>query len=361
MKSTYIHIPFCEKICTYCDFCKIYYKKKWIKTYLEALKKEISETYNGESIKTIYIGGGTPTSLELEELDELCEILKLIDQSCVQEITVECNVENITTEKLKILKKNNVTRLSIGVQTFNEKYLSFLGRNHRKEDVKRVVAEAREIGFDNINIDLMYGFYGQTLDELKVDIEEFMKLDVEHLSVYSLIIEENTALYIKDVPEIDEDINAKMYHYIKKYLTQYNYHHYEISNYAKDGYESKHNLVYWNNEEYYGFGLGASSFIGDRRYENTKSLSKYLKGDYVSSTKKLNKKEQMENEIILGLRKLTGVDNEKFKKKYGKEISEVFELDKLLKGKQLIKKNNQYLIPEEYLFISNEILINFID
>jgi oxygen-independent coproporphyrinogen-3 oxidase len=361
MKSIYIHIPFCYSICSYCDFCKIYYDKSLVTRYLEELEKEIRSIYKGEEVRTIYIGGGTPSSLSIDELEYLFRILEIFDKTKLEEYTIECNIESIDKDKLLLFKKNGVNRLSIGVQTFNEDLLKILGRNHTKEMVIEKIEAAKEIGFNNINIDLIYGINNERMDDLKFDIDTFFKLDISHISLYSLIIEPHTKLYIDNFKEMDEDLNASMYDYINKTLEDNNYIHYEISNYAKKGYESKHNLVYWHNLEYYGFGLGASSFIGNIRYDNTRSLNRYLEGNYKLNENILTDKEMMENEMILGLRLIKGVDKNHFYKKYGKRVEEVFPIQKLTDNKMLIDKNNFLYIPRDKLFISNSILIEFID
>ncbi len=361
MKAIYIHIPFCSSICTYCDFCKLYYNKKFIKDYLNSLENEISCTYKGEKVKTIYIGGGTPSTLNIEDLKHLFKITEMIDKSEVIEYTIECNIEDLTTEKLKLFKENGINRLSIGVQSFNDKILKILGRNHNKKMVFDMIKEAKKIGINNINIDLIYGVNGQSLDDLKEDIKLFLKLDIPHVSFYSLIIEPHTKLYIDSFKEIDEDLNIKMYEHINKVLKDYKYIHYEISNYAKEGYESKHNLVYWHNEQYYGFGLGASSYVGNIRYDNTRNLKAYINQNYIADKNILTELETMQNEMILGLRLKQGINKDIFYNKYNKRIEEVFNIDNLLQDGHLIDKNKFLYIPENKWFISNFTLLHFID
>ena len=196
MKSVYIHIPFCNNICTYCDFCKVKYNEEWINKYLDKLEDEIIKQYKKEKIRTLYIGGGTPSILSIDELKRLFEIIKLLDLEQLEEFTFECNVESITNEKLIFLKKNNVNRLSIGIETFNEKYLELLNRHHTKEEVFEKIEMARMIGFENINVDLMYALPNETMEDLEKDVDEFLKLNVNHISCYSLMIEPNTKLYI---------------------------------------------------------------------------------------------------------------------------------------------------------------------
>lgn len=353
INSVYIHIPFCKNICNYCDFCKMYYNKKLINSYLNKLQDEIKSIYQTNPIKTIYIGGGTPSSLSALELNKLFKIIKMFNMTKLKEFTIECNIEDINEEKLKIFKKNKVNRLSIGVQSFNEKILTFLGRNIKKDQIIKNINLAKKY-FNNINIDLIYGVRIEDLNILNDDLKEILKLNISHVSAYGLIKEEKTMLSINNYVELDDNNFYLMYKLINKILKDNKYLHYEISNYAKKGYQSIHNLTYWNNDEYYGFGLGASGFVNNVRYDNTRSLANYLKGEYV-----LNKKEQttidnMENEMILGLRKIRGVSDLKFYKKFNKKISDVFDT------KRLSKKNKNYFIKESNLFLSNSILVDFL-
>ena len=357
MKSAYIHIPFCKTICSYCDFCKMFYNEDLVDKYLLELNNEINKNYKGETLKTIYIGGGTPSSLNIKQLNKLLNIIKIFKLEENYEFTAECNIENITKEKLELLYKNKVNRLSIGIQTFNEKYLKFLNRNHTKEEIKEKINIAKTIGFENINIDLMYAFPEETLEELESDINEFLKLDIPHISTYSLIIEPHTKLYIDKIKNIDEDLDRKMYDLICKKLNKYN--HYEISNFGKTGYESIHNLTYWNNENYYGFGLGASGYINNIRYDNTKSINEYLKGNYIKNKEILSKNIEIENEFILGLRKIKGINIEKFNKKYD-NIFKYDVVNRLLKENKLQKDEKNIFINNEYIYTSNNILIEFI-
>lgn len=361
MKSVYIHIPFCSNICSYCDFTKIYYNKKYINKYLDSLEKEINKYYKNEIVKTIYIGGGTPTSLDIDELNKLFKIIKVFKLDENVEFTIECNIENLTIEKLDLFKKNNVNRISIGIQTFNFKYLKLLNRNHNLEDVKKIINYAKKINFTNINIDLMYGFNGQTIKELDEDLNLFLSLNINHISTYSLMIEPHTKLYIENYKNIDEELDYQMYEYICKKLKENDFIHYEVSNFAKKGYESLHNLTYWNNLEYYGFGLGASGYINGIRYTNTRSFKHYTNNSNIRIEEYLlSEKEKMENEMILGLRKIEGVNKNNFKNKYNKNIEDVFNIKNLLKNKLLIDNGINIYINPKYLYIQNSILINFI-
>ena len=354
--SIYIHIPFCKTICSYCDFCKFYYNEKWVDNYLIALEKEIKSKYKNEPINTIYIGGGTPTSLNIKQLEKLLKLTKLFNFEKI-EFTVETNAD-LSLDKVKLLKQYGVNRISIGVQTVNPKHLKFLNRNHTKEEVINLVNLLKQYDF-NVNVDLMYGMPNQTLKELEEDLDFILSLDVNHISTYSLIIEPHTKIYIDNVANIDEDLDYQMYQLINKKLK--NYVHYEISNFAKENYYSKHNLVYWNNLEYYGFGIGASGYIDSVRYDNTRSYQNYLNGNYLFESHKLSKKEKIENEFILGFRKLEGINILEFKAKYDMNVLDIGIVKKLLKEGKLSVDNGYLKINPKYIYISNTILVNFID
>lgn len=355
MRSVYIHIPFCKSICSYCDFCKFLHEEVYASEYLNELSKEIDKYYDNDKIRTLYIGGGTPSVLSLNNLKKLFEITKKFDTSLLEEFTFEMNIDDITEEKLLLLKTNNVNRISIGIQSFNEINLKYLNRKHTKNEIIKNINLAKNY-FTNINVDLMFALPIETFSTLKKDVKEILKLDVPHISTYSLIIEQNTVLSHSKVKPIEEDLDYKMYSYILKELKKNNYNHYEVSNFAKEGYQSKHNLNYWQNNEYYGFGLGAHGFISELRYENTRSFNTYLKGNYRFNELVLSKREDMENEVILGLRKLEGINIVDFFNKYKINIQEEFIITPLLKNGLLKIKDNNIYIPEEKIYIMNTIL-----
>lgn len=359
IKSLYIHIPFCKNICSYCDFCKMFYYEEMVDKYLIQLQQEIKSRYNNDKIETLYIGGGTPSSLNVKQLNKLFNILDGIDLSCLEEFTFEVNVLDISEELLVVLKSNRVNRISIGIETINPKYLKLIQRNHTREDVYKKVILTKKY-FDNINVDFMYGFNNQTIEELIEDLEFFKSLEVNHISIYSLILEPNTKLFINNVLPLDEEVESSMYFYIIKYLEKLGYIHYEISNFAKEGHISRHNMTYWNNEHYYGFGLGASGYIDDVRYTNTRGINNYLKGNYVLEKDIMNEDIKMENEMILGLRKIKGVNKKTFYDKYNKKISYVFDIDNLLKDNLLVEDDEYIYIPKDKLYLQNSILVNFI-
>ena len=358
VKSAYIHIPFCNNICSYCDFCKLLYNKNFVKKYLDALEKEIINNYKNEILDTIYVGGGTPSSLSVSELNKLFSIIKIFKLSKEYEFTFEVNIEDITEEKLEILKENKVNRLSIGIESFNDKYLKYLGRNYTSDIINEKVELAKKY-FDNINVDLMYALKNESLDDLEEDIDKILKLDIKHISCYSLIIEKNTKLYIDNTKYISDDLDSDMYDLIDKKLEN-KYHRYEVSNYSITSYESRHNLTYWKNNEYYGFGLGAAGYIDNIRYTNTRNLSKYISGSYEGQEEVLTKEDKIKYEFILGLRLTSGINKDNFNKKYGININEIEIIKKLINKGLLIDDKINIYVPKKYFYVLNDILVNFV-
>lgn len=321
-KALFIHIPFCEHICKYCDFTKLFYFSKFEKPYLEALKKEISSKVKNK-VFTLYFGGGTPTALSDEGFEDILKFAsKYLEKG--YEFTVEANVENLTESKLNIMKRCGVNRLSIGVQSTCNALLKEIGRCHTFEDAQKIIKLAKSKGFSNINIDLIYGFKNESLNDVKKDLEEFIKLDIDHISIYSLIVEKGSMFYNLKYPTQNEEDSRKYYEYIVKFLRENGYERYEISNFAKNGKYSRHNLTYWHNEEYYGCGLGASGYVNGVRYENTKSLPDYFKGNYFSSSERVGEKELEEYFLITNLRLEQGFSKEQYKKFFGVDFEEKY-------------------------------------
>ena len=355
MRSVYIHIPFCKSICSYCDFCKMLSFKEWESVYLEHLEKEIQEYYDKDIVKTIYIGGGTPSVLSMPLLTKLLNITNIFEREENCEFTFEMNVNDITEEKLKLLKSYKVNRISIGVESFDEIKLKYLNRKHKPKQIIENIKLVKKY-FNNINVDLIYALPIENLQMLRNDIRQILKLKVPHISTYSLIIEEGTVLSNMKVQPIDEDKDYKMYSTITKELKKSGYNHYEISNFALPGYESIHNTNYWNNDEYYGFGLGAHGFVGELRYENTRSFNTYLTDNFRFNEFVVSTKEDMENFIILGLRKLSGIDIIEFFNKYGNNIQDIYNITDLLKEGFLKLEGSHICIPEDKIYIMNSIL-----
>ncbi len=360
IKSCYIHIPFCNSICSYCDFCKVFYNEKLVDKYLDALEYEIDNIYNDECLNTLYIGGGTPSSLNIKQLDRLFMILKKIKLNNNYEYTIECNFNSIDINKLELFKKYGINRLSFGIESISKNNLKLLERIENKDTITNTIKMCKDLGFNNINVDLMYAIPGEDLNCLNNDLDFVLSLDIEHISTYSLIIEKNTKLYINNIKNISEEEDYLMYKKILEKLKLNGYNHYEISNFSKNNYESRHNLCYWNNNNYYGFGLGASSYINDERITNTRSINKYLNKDFNRVIEKITTYDKMSYEMILGLRLIKGVNKKNFFNKYNKQVEEVFDINKLIKDSLLIDDGDNIYIPEDKIYISNEILINFV-
>lgn len=360
MKSVYIHIPFCSSICSYCDFCKQLYNSSNVEKYLNALEAEIRDRYNDEELDTLYIGGGTPSALNIGELNKLFEIIKLLKLKDTIEFTFECNVNDITEELIQLLKQNRVNRISIGIESFNKEKLKFMERFADYSDVQNKIEMIRNNGINNINVDLMYAIPNETMKDLKKDLDLIIKLKPDHISTYSLILEEYTKLSLQEIKPIDEELELEMYNYIRKKLNKKKYIHYEISNFSLSGKESIHNLNYWNNEEYYGFGLSAHGYIDGIRYENTKNFNKYIEEQFVSKQEIVGFKEKQDYELMLGFRKINGINLEEFYDKYGVNMQEVYPIKPLVKNKDLIYKNGNIYINPDKLYIMNEILLKLI-
>ncbi|MEY2192530.1 radical SAM family heme chaperone HemW [Neobacillus sp. BF23-41] len=338
IKSAYLHIPFCEHICHYCDFNKVFLKGQPVDDYLNALDQEMKMTVNHfptSDLQTIFVGGGTPTSLNEQQLDRFCEsINRNLPKSKQLEFTFEANPGDLTKEKLQILKDAGVNRLSLGVQTFNEELLKKIGRVHKAKDVYQTIDNAKSLGFDNISIDLIFSLPSQTIIDFKESLTEAFSLDISHYSAYSLIIEPKTVFYnlLKKgkLPTPGEDVEAAMYELLMEEMEKHGFNQYEISNFSKPGFESRHNLTYWNNESYYGFGAGAHSYLNGMRRSNTGPLKRYM--DQINSgilpvieEHQTTKVEQMEEEMFLGLRKTAGVSVRHFIEKFSVDPLQLFE------------------------------------
>lgn len=358
VKNVYIHIPFCKSKCNYCSFVS-FDKLDLKEQYLVALKKQIKSEYKGEMISTLYFGGGTPSLLSIDEFEEL---VNLFDLESDAEITVEVNPDSIDKDYLQKLRAIGINRLSIGAQSFDDRILSAIGRLHCAKQIKAAVNFAKDAGFNNINLDLIYGLPEQTLESFKVDLDKAIDLDVQHISLYGLKIEEGCYFYKNEPNDLpNSDIQADMYLMAVKILKNADNNHYEISNFAKAGFESRHNLNYWNNSTYYGFGCAASGYINNIRYTNEMNLDKYIKNPLLKiSEQKLIKLEILEEAIFLGFRKIAGINVEEINKKFGidfnKKYSEI--LDKY--SKFFIQTQNGYALTLDGILISNEILSEFI-
>ncbi len=360
MKNCYIHIPFCENICSYCDFPKLFYNDNLVDKYLLSLEKEIKEKYQGEELETLYIGGGTPSCLNIKQLKKLFGIIKIFRLKENSEVTIECNFDNTTPDKLLLFKNNRINRISYGLESINEVNLKILNRVIDVDKVKELIKFTKKIGINNINLDLMYGIT-PNINVLKKDVEFILEQDITHISTYSLIIEKNTKLYINNFKNIEEEIDYNMYQYIKEVFSKNNFNHYETSNFSKVGYESKHNLCYWNNNTYYGFGLGAASYIDNKRIINTRSINKYILNEYIKDIEILTIDDVLEYEILLGFRKIKGLNKSKFIKKFNKQINEYFDYSKLIEENYIKENENYIFINQNYLYLSNSVIVKFLE
>ena len=338
----------------------MFYIKKWVPKYLDALKEEVKSRYEGEEIKTLYIGGGTPSALNVSELEKLKEIIDLFNISNKCEFTFEANLNDLNDIYLTHLKNLGVNRLSIGIESFDEDKLKLMGREANFTQADQIIKIARSKGFNNINIDFIYGLPNETIDVTKEDIKKMIKLKPDHISAYSLILEPHTKMHIHYKETVDEDTEYEMYSLIRKALKRAGYDHYEVSNYSKPNKYAKHNLVYWLNGEYYGFGLGACGYLHEVRYENTRNLNKYIEGSYMLNRELVSLEDEKKNKLMLGLRLLSGIDLNAWFLKYKENLENNEIIKKLIKEKLLIIKENHLLINPKKLYVMNEILVKLI-
>ncbi|MBE5875422.1 MAG: oxygen-independent coproporphyrinogen III oxidase [Lachnospiraceae bacterium] len=330
--SIYIHIPFCVQKCKYCDFLSAPSTPEARAEYLEALKREMikeAPAYQDYEVKTVFFGGGTPSILEAGQISECMDVLKEYYRiSADAEISMEMNPGTASPEKLRVMKRSGINRLSIGLQSAVDEELRMLGRIHTYAEFENTYYAAREAGFTNINIDLMSAIPGQSVEGWRKTLQRAVDLKPEHISAYSLIIEEGTPLFenIESYPAIpDEEEDRIMYQDTKSLLKKQGYERYEISNYAKPGYECKHNVVYWTRENYAGFGLGAASMVENVRWKNTDDMTLYLRQQELKEeVQKLSKAECMEEFMYLGLRMMDGVSCKKFADAFDISMDDVY-------------------------------------
>ncbi|MGM0897125.1 MAG: radical SAM family heme chaperone HemW [Bacillota bacterium] len=376
VKGMYIHIPFCHQICFYCDFNKVFFKDQPVEAYIESLGKELAlwkkEGALDQPLETVFLGGGTPTALTPEQLERLLELIhQYVPMTEDVEWSSEANPDELTREKMEVLYKGGVNRLSMGVQTFDQDLLKRLGRTHANDDVLRAVETAREVGFTNVSFDLMYGLPGQTMAQWDETLERAFAYDMPHFSAYSLIIEPKTVFYNLMVKgklnTVTEDLEGDMYERLMDEMEKHGLHQYEISNFAKPGHESRHNLLYWNNEEYIGVGAGAHGYVNGVRYSNHGPLKKYMEpleaGERpVLDATKVTVKAQMEEEMFLGLRKTEGVALVHFEEKFGTALDQVY--GEILRKEQekgnLAIENGFLKLTEKGRFVGNEVFEQFL-
>ena len=374
----YIHIPFCKKKCYYCDFVSYENQLKQAENYIQEVKKEMQEyDFSKYNVTTIYIGGGTPSYINENYIEELIQELKekLIENKTKfedMEITIEVNPGTITKNKLEAYKKSGINRISIGLQSTNDKLLKQIGRIHNYEQFLETYQLAKQVGFENINIDLMIGLPNQTIQDIKHDLEEIQRLNPNHVSVYSLIVEENTKIekLINDgeLQLPTEETERQMYWYVKNKLEEIGYKHYEISNFAKLGKESRHNLNCWEQKQYIGLGASAHSYLNGIRYSNDK-FTQICEGDLFKwdfKNKKIEEKQNLEDKkreyMLLGLRKIEGVSIQKFKEKYVDNPIYLYrkELEKLVTQNLLIIDGDNIRLTNKGIDLANLVWQEFV-
>lgn len=372
IQSAYIHIPFCVRICTYCDFNKYFIDKQPVDEYLDSLILEMERrTLNDNTtLNTMYVGGGTPTALNIEQLNKLLSAINRIF-TIEGEFSFEANPDELTFEKVKLLKSYGVNRISMGVQTFKPELLEILGRTHKIEDIYQAVNNARKAGIESISLDLMYHLPKQTLEDFEDSLNLAMQMDIDHISSYGLILEPKTQfynMYRKGHLKLpNEDLGAEMYQTLMHKIEDSRFHQYEISNFSIEGHESEHNKVYWLNEEYYGFGAGASGYTNGVRYTNVNPVNHYIKAianqeEPILTQTRPTATEQMEEEMFLGLRLNNGVNKNKFNKKFNVSIEHIFGQTIIdLKNRKLIEESQDYIyLTERGKVIGNEVFEAFL-
>lgn len=372
MRGVYIHIPFCHQICHYCDFNKVFFKDQPVDEYIETIGKELEimkqDGISFKQVETIFLGGGTPTSLSENQLDRLLTIINnYIDVSSLKEFSTEANPDELTYGKMRVLKNGGVNRLSIGVQSFDAQLLKAIGRTHGPEDVSRVIEDARKANFDNISIDLIYGLPNQTIEQWSDTLHKATALDLKHYSGYSLIVEPKTVFYNMmnkgKLPLPGEDIETEMFDMLIEHMSAHGRERYEVSNFAVPGFESAHNLLYWDNANYAGVGAGAHGYLSNNRYSNIGPLKRYMEkveqGERpIQQTHIVTKVEAMEEEMFLGLRKTKGVSyslfNERFNETldhaYGDKIRQLIEQDYLERQGDYLKLTSLGLLRGNDVF-----------
>lgn len=377
IRGIYIHIPFCHQICHYCDFNKVFFKNQPVDEYIEAVGREMAmavakNSHLYEKVETVFLGGGTPTSLSPTQITRLLHLIReTIPMEHVVEFSSEANPDELSCEKLEALLAGGVNRLSLGVQSFDQGLLQKIGRTHSNEHVYETIAMAKEVGFENISIDLMYGLPNQTMAQWKDSLERALALDLPHYSAYSLIVEPKTVFYIQHtkgkLPLPTQDLEAEMYDVLMETMENNGLKQYEISNFAKPGYHSIHNKIYWDNDEYAGFGAGAHGYVNGIRYSNNGPIRHYIdaveSGDLpIIYEHEVTRTEKLEEQMFLGLRKVEGVSHHQFKLKFNETITDRFRtiIEGLVKQGLLEHDETGVRLTRKGRFIGNEVFQQFL-
>ncbi|GEQ61724.1 coproporphyrinogen III oxidase [Vagococcus lutrae] len=375
IKSAYLHIPFCEHICYYCDFNKVFIEGQPVDEYIDMLIREMSflkEEVSAHPLSTMYIGGGTPTSLSAKQLEKLMiGIHEQLPLASGVEFTVEANPGDLTADKISVLKNYGVNRLSMGVQSFDDRLLKKIGRKHTASDVFDTMRLLEKSGLNNVSIDLIYALPGQSLESFQDSLDKALSLDLPHYSLYSLILENQTVFYNLarqgrlHLP--DEDEEGDMFDLAASFMEAYGRKQYEVSNFAIPGKESQHNLVYWNNEEYYGLGAGASGYLDGVRYRNFGPIQQYMQPlkeqkRPIRDEEILTEQARMEEELFLGLRKREGVSYVLFYEKFNQSLDEVFGnvIEELVAEELLVKDTQHIALTRRGLALGNNVFQRFL-
>lgn len=369
--ALYIHIPFCKQKCLYCDFPSYSHKEEFMDKYIEALNKEILEKTKKYKIESLFIGGGTPSYLNNKNLKSLLNTINKLDFIENAEKTIECNPGTINKEKLEIILNGGINRISLGLQSANNEILKKIGRIHTYEEFKENYILARKIGFKNINIDMMFGLPNQNLNIWLESLKEVVELNPDHISSYSLIIEEKTpfySLYNKDLLDLpSEEEERKMYEIGRDFLESKGYHQYEISNYAKDNKECFHNKIYWECKEYIGVGVSSSSYIDGKRIKNIDNIKEYIKNinennSVIDEELENTEKDKIEEFMFMGLRMIKGIEEKEFEIRFKKKVDELYKevIKKHIKNGLLIRENGRIFLSKKGIELSNMVMSDMI-
>ncbi|WP_461212831.1 radical SAM family heme chaperone HemW [Lacticaseibacillus sp. GG6-2] len=375
MAGAYVHIPFCEHICYYCDFNKVFIEGQPVDDYVAMLLREmkmVMASHPNERIETVYVGGGTPTTLTPHQLDQLCQGIRSALHFDHGEFTFEANPNDLQDlEKLKVLKANGVNRLSIGVQSFDDAILKKIGRIHRVADVYTAIANARKVGFENLSIDLIFRLPGQSRENFLHSLQAALALDLPHYSTYSLILERKTIFYNLmrkgKLALPTQDVEADMYQDAIDLMHTHGREQYEIANFAKPGFECQHNLLYWQNDHYFGFGAGAFGYVGRDRYHNFGPIQQYLAPLHDHKVPVIEHhlvplEEQIEEEMFLGLRTRAGVSRQRFYQRYQMRVEDVYGdlVEDLCEQGLMVADGDRLVLTNKGMFLGNEVFQQFL-
>lgn len=360
MKACYIHVPFCNSICAYCDFVRCGYQVGLAQKWLHRMEMDLDKK-KSHCFETVYIGGGTPTALNDEQFETLLKMLLPYAKYC-KEYTIEANPDSLSDKKLKILKKYFINRISLGVQTFQKELQDVILRKHTINEIKTLINQIQENGIHNISIDLMYGLPTQTMDMWKDDLRIAVALNIQHISLYALTIEKNSQFGRNCIQGSSPQVEADMYEYAIDFLSKNGFEHYEISNFSHHGFESQHNQIYWNYDDFIGIGCGASGKEHHCRYENTRNLHTYIKEGASSEVINLSKEDEMFETIMMGLRMKKGISLSNFYQKYNIDVIDYYKeaVYKNVKCGYLIVDKNTMKTTYQGMLMLNTVLVEFL-